>query len=228
MKAIETWSFNEETTKIFDTHVRQSVPSYEMMQELICGIAQFFIEENGVVVDVGCSTGETIKRLKEVIPKTFSAFGLDTSEPMIKKAKEKLSNAEDVFFLNADISEVALPKADVIISCLTNPFVSMNKRKKHIESLIRLLKKGGALILVEKAYAKHSIHQDIFTQLHHDFKEEQGFSKTEIRDKDKSLRGIFRINNADENKLFLESKGMVVDEFFKCLNFVGYLAIKQA
>lgn len=228
MQNVESWSFDENVTKIFDEHVRQSIPSYEMLQDLICGIAQFFIVENGVVIDVGCSTGETIKRLKEFTPKTFRAFGLDTSQSMLEKAKEKLSTTEDVYLFDEDISKVALPKADVIISCLTNPFISVDERKKHMKRLVTKLKKGGALIIVEKTYAKHSMHQDIFTQLHHDFKEQQGFSTQEIRNKDKSLRGVFRVSQVEENKRFLERKGMLVEEFFRCLHFVGYVGIKQA
>lgn len=228
MQNVKSWSFNEKITNIFDEHVRQSVPSYEMLQNLICGIAQFFIVEGGVVIDIGCSTGETIKHLKEVTPKTFIAFGLDTSESMIEKAKEKLSTIEGVCFLNEEITKVALPKADVIISCLTTPFISMDERTKYMNTMVNKLKTGGVLIVVEKTYAKHAIHQDVFTQLHHDFKEEQGFSTKEIRDKDKSLRGVFRVGNVEGNKQFLENKGMLVEEFFRCLNFVGYAGVKQA
>ncbi|WP_144537310.1 methyltransferase domain-containing protein [Bacillus thuringiensis] len=228
MQNVRSWSFDETITNIFDEHVRQSVPSYEMLQSLICGIAQFFIVEDGVVIDIGCSTGETIKQLKEANSKTFTAFGLDTSDSMLKKAEEKLSKIEGVHFLNEEITKVMLPKADVIISCLTNPFISMDERKKHMNAMVNKLKTGGALIIVEKTYAKHAFHQDIFTQLHHDFKEEQGFSTEEIRYKDKSLRGVFRLSDAEGNKRFLENKGMLVEEFFRCLNFVGYVGVKQA
>lgn len=226
MDGIGNWTFKGEIAKDFDKHVRASVPLYDTIQNLILGISYFFIRENSKVVDLGHSTGETILNLKRNINKPFKIIGIDSSQKMIIEAKNKLSGINDVELINADIIDLKLPKADLVISNLTMQFISIKNRKKVINNIYNSLNEGGAFIMVEKVILPRGDYQNIYTQLYSDFKERQGFNDKEIRDKDKSLRSVLVPLESNENKKILNSAGFKVEEFFRYLNFVGYLAIK--
>ena len=67
------WVFDEQVALIFDTHVRRSVPCYEIIQELISLISVDYLTDGSVVYDLGTSTGEIIYRINQNI-KSVSAI----------------------------------------------------------------------------------------------------------------------------------------------------------
>lgn len=222
-----SWEFKKDVANIFDKHVNQSVPIYSEIQKLIIDISQFFIRKNDVVYDIGTSTGETLYQLKNNIKKPFIGIGIDNSIDMINKAKDKLQGFDDIQLYCSDIKEFKFnQKSNLMVCNLTLQFIPMEKRVELLNDIYKNLNIGGALVVVEKTYANSGIHQEIFTQLYHDFKETNGLSEKEIRDKDKSLRSVLVARRNSENQKMLNSVGFVVDEFYRHLNFVGYLAIK--
>lgn len=223
---IGDWTFKGEIVKEFDNHVRASVPFYDTIQSLILDISQFFIREGSIVIDIGSSTGETILSLKRNIDKSFEIIGIDSSEKMIIEARNRLTDVSKVELINTDITLIELPKADLIISNLTMQFLPIGNRKRVVRNIYDSLNEGGAFIMVEKVSLSRGDYQNIYTQLYHDFKEKQGFNDKEIRDKDKSLRSVLVPLENIQNKKMLNSTGFKVEEFFRYLNFVGYLAIK--
>lgn len=222
------WEFKNDIVSIFDKHVNQSVPIYSEIQKLITDISQFFIRKDDVVYDIGTSTGETIYQLKTNIKKPFLAIGIDSSMDMVNKAKEKLADINNVQLFCSDIKDFKFNQNVNLIVCnLTLQFIQIEKRKALLQSIFKALNVGGALIMVEKTYASSGIHQNIFTQLYHDFKENNGINEKEIRDKDKSLRSVLVARRNSDNLKMLKDTGFEVEEFYRYLNFVGYLAVKM-
>lgn len=222
-----SWTFEKDVAKIFDKHVAQSVPMYEEIQNLIVNISQFFIRNNDVIYDIGTSTGTTIYALKEAIQKPFKVIGIDNSIDMIKTAEDKLKGFNGIELICSDVGKYDFDvKANLIISNLTLQFIPMEDREAIINKIYNNLNQGGAFIIIEKTYAKSSIHQEIYTQLYHDFKESNELTPTDIRYKDKSLRSVLMAKKNEDNIKMLTEAGFEVDEFFRNLNFVGYLAIK--
>ncbi len=54
------------------------------------------------VIDIGCGTGSTSIRLAETVAKDAFVTGIDISEPMIEKARDKSANYTNVSFVTAD------------------------------------------------------------------------------------------------------------------------------
>ena len=54
------------------------------------------------VLDIGCGTGSTSIRLAETVAKDAFVTGIDISEPMIEKARDKSANYTNVSFVTAD------------------------------------------------------------------------------------------------------------------------------
>ncbi|PLS19779.1 Strongly to SAM-dependent methyltransferase YecO [Bacillus sp. M6-12] len=229
MYPLSQWSFNQEVSHVFDNHVRQSVPLYDSMQQVITQLSDFFVQPNTVIYDLGCATGETIFHINQRHKEKKATFiGIDDSESMLQKAIEKNHDHEHIHFVHQSIENYTFEqKSNLILSVLTIQFIPIEKREMVIRNIYNALNKGGAFLFVEKCYAEQSKIQDIFTQLYHDEKEIHGLTPQEIREKDKSLRGVLNSMTAVENNQLLQSSGFsTVEVFFKYLNFTGFLAIK--
>lgn len=222
------WTFKGEISEVFDQHVRQSVPGYVDIQNLVSNIADFFLDENPIY-DLGCATGETIININNRhVDKKIHFIGIDSSEDMVEQAKVKTNHMNNVLFENRDLTNYEFNhKSNLILSILTLQFCPQEERKKIINKIYETLNTGGAFILVEKNYASSSIHQDLFTQIYHDFKQVNTLSTEEIRDKDKALRSKLVPKSMKNNLELLNQVGFTTDIFYKNLNFTGYLAIKE-
>ena len=86
-----TWKFDDNVANLFDKHVRQSIPHYDELQNYLASIAEWYLKDNSLIYDLGCSTGETaIKLTKLSIDTKFSLFGYDQNKKMIELAKKKI------------------------------------------------------------------------------------------------------------------------------------------
>ncbi|MDF2879462.1 MAG: hypothetical protein K0R54_19 [Clostridiaceae bacterium] len=228
MQKYSSWEFDAEISNIFDEHVRQSVPGYDQIQNLIYHLSDFYIQDSGIIFDIGCSTGETINTInRRHVTKNTKYIGIDNSASMIKKAIQKNKHNHNAHFINIPIENYEFKeKSNFIMSILTMQFIPLEQRKNVVKNIYNALFEDGAFVFVEKTYAKTSKTQEIFTQLYHDFKEEHHLSTEAIREKDKSLRGIMTPLTVEENINMLTSCGFKVDIFYKNLNFIGFLAIK--
>ena len=58
----KTWRFNDKVAENFDKHVIQSIPHYQDLQKYLVQLSEWFLKDDTYVYDLGCSTGETIKK----------------------------------------------------------------------------------------------------------------------------------------------------------------------
>ena len=160
-------------------------------------------------------------------------MGFDNSQKMIELAKRKTSKIlknnkrVKVDFQRKDITKINLKKSNLIISVLLFPFLNLEQRKDLLRKIYKSLNSGGAFICVEKIRAKNSYFEDILNQMYFDFKLSKNLSEEEILNKAKSLRSSMYLFDEKKSKSLLESAGFKDYEiFFKCFNFIGYIAIK--
>ena len=228
MSNISDWEFNKSITDEFDYHIKKSLSFYDEIQEIICNLSDFFICENHPIYDLGCSLGETMKRINNRHKdKNLEFIGVDNSSFMIEKAKQVSSN-KNTTFINTPIESFLFnSKTNLVLSVLSLQFCKLEDREKIVSRVYNALNVGGAFIFVEKVYANNSQIQDIFTQSLHDNKLKNGFIEKEIMDKDKSLRSKLIPLTSKENLTMLSNVGFQkIDIFYKNLNFSGIIAIK--
>src|SRR6185295_11421193 len=60
---IADFRFDENTAAVFDDMLERSVPFYAEMQRQIAELAADFATDGSLIVDLGCSLGQTIHRL---------------------------------------------------------------------------------------------------------------------------------------------------------------------
>jgi ubiquinone/menaquinone biosynthesis C-methylase UbiE len=101
------------------------------------------------VLDIGCGVGRWCRILAK---RGAVVTGADISAEMVKFAME--NTGKGVSFVNAPVAEIALPDAsfDLITSVTVLQHVTDTAEfKKSVSNLVRLLKPGGKLLILEVA-----------------------------------------------------------------------------
>src|SRR3989338_2142660 len=84
------FTFGKRTAAVFDDMLNRSVPFYGEIQRMIGELAADFAVEGTNLYDLGCSTGNTFRMLDPIVPEGVRFIGVDSSQDMLAKAREKL------------------------------------------------------------------------------------------------------------------------------------------
>lgn len=225
------FKFNNATVRVFDDMVSRSVPFYEEMQRMTSEMAADFAQPNTNLYDLGCSTATTMALIDPHVDQTVRFVGFDNSQPMLDKAREKLTAlnvTRQVDLINADLHSLpALENASVSIMNLTLQFVRPLYRDKLLQSVCSATNDNGCLILIEKLTTKDSRLNRLFIQYYYEMKRRQGYSDTEITQKREALENILIPYRLEENLEMIKSAGFGTAEvFFHWYNFCGIIAVK--
>jgi tRNA (cmo5U34)-methyltransferase len=158
-------------------------------------------------------------------------IAVDNSLPMIQRARKYLKGDQEkesvVKLLCADIRDVKIENASVVIMNLTLQFVPPAERPALIERIFKGLMPGGVLILSEKIACEDPRKQPLQQELHEEFKRAQGYSDLEISQKRAALEKVMVPETMTAHQQRLKEAGfndMAV--WFQCLNFASMIAIK--
>lgn len=225
------WMFDDKIAPIFDEHVRQHIPLYDEIHISIQQLANWFIEENTNVYDIGTSTGSLIVDLyKNTARNNVSYIGIDTSKEMIDIASQNLKkNNVDALVLQQDVmnDSFKIENASFVASILTNQFIKIEQRQSLINKIYKGLNAGSAYIVVEKVVGNNAKFNEMWVEMYHEAKLRNGLSEKEVIAKARSIRGILKPLSIKENTNLLKNAGFKeVDMFFKWCNFAGFIAVK--
>ena len=98
------------------------------------------------VLDVGCGTGELLRRIRANVPDAVLA-GLDPVPEMLDVAREKLSGHDDLRVGYADRLPWNAGTFDVVVSC--NMFHYISEPLRALREIARVLRPTGALVLTD-------------------------------------------------------------------------------
>lgn len=222
------WTFSGNVAENFDEHVRQSVPFYDVGHDLICKLSDFFVTDDSVVYDVGCSTGRLLSRLatRHGHRNGVEWVGIDAELDMVQYASKATDNAR-ITFIHDDVRHFPFQKSDFIVAYYTVQFVRPKDRQQLITKIYDSLNWGGALLLFEKMRGPDARFQDIATALYTEYKLDNRFSPDEIVAKSRSLKGVLEPFSTQGNLDMLTRAGFVdVMTVMKYVPFEGILAIK--
>lgn len=216
----------------FDDHISQSIRGYQNLRTDCVGLSQYFIQANTKVLDIGCSSGEFLRSVRDFNQTRYSSaeyIGLDIEDNFQEQWLTRKDN--NISFRKADVRNYpGYDNLSVVFSLFTLQFISERDRLPLVKKIYDGLNEGGALILSEKVHAKNARIQEMLTFLHYDFKR-SSFSSDEILDKEKSIRDQMHLWS--EYKLFemLRAAGFTSNNlqlFWRNHLFIGILAWKQA
>ena len=231
MKPDVDFSFAKQAAD-FDSHITSSIRGYDQLRDDCVTFSQYFIQKNSTVLDIGCSSGELIRRIRDHNQERFKSVkyvGIDIEDKF--KVHWKKYKARNVTFKNQDArSYKGFKNLSVAVSLYTFQFLPEKDRLPLIKKIFKGLNDGGVLILAEKVHAKNAKFQNILEFTYYDFKR-KAFSEKEILDKERSIRDQMHLWS--EYKLFemLRSAGFAginMQLFWRNHLFVGILAFKPA
>ena len=223
------WLFNAAVAEAFPEHARRSIPYYQDGHDLTCYLSDFFVAPDSTVYDLGCSSGELLKKLAvhNGHKPAVRWIGLDKEQAMIERARKTCAGLGNVEFHCEDILPCTFDRPDMIIAYYTIQFIEERHRQALFDKIYQALNWGGAFILFEKVGAPDSRFQDMMSCLYREFKQRNGFSSDEILNKELSLKGVLKPFSTAGNLGLLERAGFVdVMTVMKYVCFEGFLAIK--
>jgi tRNA (cmo5U34)-methyltransferase len=228
---VQNFDFGSSTANVFDDMLDRSVPFYQEIQRMIGEMCSDFAVPKTNIYDIGCSTCNTFFAIEKSIPNDVTCVGLDSSEEMLAKAREKLKQrnfSRPVKLECVDLNQgLVMDNASVAILNLTLQFVRPLYRERVIRSVAEGINEGGCLILVEKVLTENSTINRLFIKYYYEMKKRNGYSELEIAQKREALENVLIPYHYDENRALLLANGFKgCDIFFRWYNFCGMLAIK--
>lgn len=213
----KSWTFNtSEVASNFDSHVREQLPWYDVVTSMVFILAQHFLPGNAVAYDVGCSTGNLGKKLSEIIKaRNIKWVGIDNAESM--KEHYLAPGALEI----CDALDYDFQPFDLAVCFLSMMFMDYSRRGAWLEKMVKLMKPGGAIIIVDREEPDAGVISTAFQRAIWEGKITQGADPKKIIEKEISLCGIQRPLPAG----FL--KDYHAKEFFRLGLFAGYIIIKQ-
>lgn len=228
-----SWSFNKNVSDNFDLHVKQSIPFYYEIINAIAGLSEFFMKENSVIYDLGCSTGNIISSLSKLnLSNYIEIYGVDREEHMLKIAETKLKKLKvkkniKISFIKEDVLKLSLKQNNLTICSLLFPFLKKKDQIILLKKVYKSLEPGGAIIILDKIKSNNVDFENMFGQLYVDFKKNKKIKNKDIIKKTKSLRSIHTLKTYKETLNMLKNVGFKdVENFFKFINFSGFIGIK--
>lgn len=228
---IGSWTFAGEVPRVFGEHVRHSVPLYDIGHDLVCDLATSFLGRagRGVGYELGCATGELLRRLATHSPVHASAhwIGVDSEEGMTAAARQRCAGLDNIDLIHGDLTTLTYEACDFVVAYLTLHFIPMDQRVAVIQRIYDALRPGGAVFLFEKVLAANAQLEDLFSTLHYRWKRSAGLSPDEILNKKDSLMGILKPTTTDDNLTMLRGSGFTNPAtVLKHLCFEGFVAVK--
>lgn len=213
---IEKFSFD--TIEDFDNHIDLSIQNYSGLIEHIKNISTYFIKEDTIVYDIGCSTGNLMKVLKKHNDIPVKYVGID-------KATNLTEGNEDI--INMDLNDWKADEFSFGASLFTLQFLPIRLRKQVLKQMHDNLMPGGAIIVSEKIFMENGFVQDLLNFSHYDFKR-KSFESHEILNKQVDLRYIMKPLTEQQNiNMFKESGFSQVQSFWQSLHFKAWILIKD-
>jgi len=219
----------------FDNHISQSIRGYNDLIGDVINLSQYFVENDTLVYDIGCSTGKMLKAMIEQ-NKTFAQkaqyIGIEIEEDFFPHFQESENNIipSNLGFFCGDVREIEFSsKTSLITSIFTLQFMPRQDRQNVINQIYDSLIPGGAFIFAEKTLSNHSLIQEMRTFTYYDFKR-QSFEYDDIMTKEKKLRSMLKANTRDELINMCIEAGFnenSIDTFWQNYAFTGFIAIKD-
>ena len=146
MKIPRDWTF--ETASIangFDRHVREQLPWYDLVTRAVVHFGRYYIPKNGIVYDIGASTGNIGNALRDIITvRQAKLTAIEESPDMV------LRYTGPGTIVTADALTFDFQLFDFGVLFLVLMFMPVSERPKLIKRLVKLIRPGGCIIVVDK------------------------------------------------------------------------------
>ena len=227
---IGAFQFDDKVADVFPDMIQRSVPGYAAMISAIGLLAERFSQEDSRCYDLGCSLGAaSLSMARSIGTNNCRIIAVDNSLAMVNRFKHTLEGLAEnrIDVCCADIRELEIVDASVVVLNFTLQFVPVEDRAALLAKIWRGLLPGGLLILSEKLAFADEQQQALQADMHHLFKKAQGYSDLEISQKRTALENVLipEAFHTHQARL-LEAGFRSVEVWFQYFNFASMIALK--
>jgi tRNA (cmo5U34)-methyltransferase len=223
--------FDASVADVFTDMINRSVPGYATIISMIGVLANRYCTPGSTIYDLGCSLGgATLSMAHHIDQQDYRIIAVDNSEAMItrfNKALETSPKQQRIELVCADIADVEIRDASVVVLNFTLQFIAPELREQLMRRIYSGMKPGGILILSEKIKLADTDLNALLIDMYHQFKQAQGYSELEVSQKRSALENVLIPETIAQHKARLLDAGFAsVDSWFQCFNFASIIAFK--
>lgn len=221
--------FDDAVAAVFPDMIGRSVPGYGAVISTIRLLADRYAQPGSDLVDLGCSLGAaTVALAAGAAGRGCRVMGIDSAPAMLQRAAASTAaEYPHIEWRCADIRDVEIGDCSVVVLNFTLQFLPAADRLGLLQRIARALRPGGVLILSEKIRAADAEGDSLLTDLHHAFKQANGYSELEISRKRAALERVLVPEDLDTHRARLAAAGFArVDLWFQCFNFASLIATR--
>jgi len=227
---IAAFQFDEQVARVFPDMISRSVPGYSAIISAIGLLAEQYAQSDSVCFDLGCSLGAAALAMREKIKaENCRIVAVDNSSAMTSGLEEKLAMlppSSPVKVICADISDIDVQNASVVVLNFTLQFIPVPDRLALLTKIRQGLLPGGILILSEKIRFADDKQNSLQSDMHLLFKKANGYSELEISQKRLALENVLIPESYAKHRQRLREAGFnSVEIWFQYFNFVSIIAL---
>jgi len=228
----EHFVFDEKVAAVFPDMINRSVPGYATIIAMIGTLSAEYAQPASICYDLGCSLGAASLSMRHNIrAENCAIVAVDNSAAMVEGCRQAIeldSAVLPVAVRFEDILDTPVNNASMVVMNFTLQFVKPEARDELLTRIYEGLLPGGMLILSEKILFGDSALNDLFIEMYHRFKEQQGYSKLEISRKRAALEKVLIPETIAAHESRLKKAGFeTFDVWFQCFNFASIVAVKS-
>lgn len=223
--------FDRSVVDVFPDMIQRSVPGYQTIINHTGELADRFVKENSHCYDLGCSLGASTLAIRERIEnRNATIFAVDNSQAMLDKLASILDDhpaSTTTKLIKSDICDIQITNASLVILNFTLQFIPLEYRAELISNIYKGLNTNGCLIISEKLNFESESLNQLLSELHHQFKRDQGYSDLEISQKRDAIDKVLMPETLNTHIDRLKQCGFKsASPWFQCYNFGSLIAIK--
>ncbi len=230
MGEVKGFTFDEQVASVFPDMIQRSVPGYSTVVAISGVLARRFSQPGTRIYDLGCSLGASSFSMARNAHSDCELIAVDNSLAMLDRLQKVLAEQPlpvCVRTVLADICDIEMSNASVVALNYTLQFVPVAHRVALLEKIHQAMVDGGVLVLSEKIHFDHASVDELFVDLHHDFKRANGYSDLEISQKRDAIENVLLPETLEVHKQRLVACGFSrVEVWFQCFNFASLVAFK--
>jgi tRNA (cmo5U34)-methyltransferase len=223
--------FDDQVADVFTDMIERSVPGYRTTISTIGVLAERFAQAGSNCYDLGCSLGAaTVAMQRRITAESCRIVAVDNSPAMVDRCRESIEQTAGgvpVEVIEADLAEIEIVDASVVVMNFTLQFIAPDHRQGVIDRIAAGMRPGGIFILSEKLRFPDPRVDQLQIDLHHSFKRANGYSDLEIAQKRQALENVLIPDTLQTHNQRMRQAGFSSsDVWFQCFNFASMLALK--
>jgi len=225
------FTFDDNVARVFPDMIKRSVPGYTTIVAMTGLLAQRYATAGSRLYDLGCSLGaSTLAMRQNLRERDCVLVAVDNSAPMLERCRNIIdtdTHETPVELVCADLEDVAIENASVVVLNFTLQFIPVASRNDVISRIYRGLRPGGVMVLSEKVTFEDPHLDALNIDLHHEFKRANGYSELEIAQKRAAIEDVLLPETLAAHKERINLAGFsACDVWFQCFNFASLVALK--